>query len=38
MAFAADSKKESTIFIKNLPLDITTSVFCLREMNNNVAT
>ena len=38
MAFAADSKKESTIFIKNLPLDITTSVFHMVGLNNGIAT
>ena len=38
MAFAADSKKESTIFIKNLPLDITTSVFYVVGLNNGIAT
>ena len=29
MAFEVDKKKESTIFIKNLPDDITTAVFSL---------
>ena len=38
MAFAVDSKKESTIFLKNLPVDITTSVGIGTASCNGVAT